>query len=253
MPSPVKTSFDSAANSPEPPSTAAQTAAQRRDQGVLRETLLAFAVVTSVVSLLYRLRGVGFIERNLAVVAAVLFLYVPAFALWRRGRELEQYGLRAAPLGRGLLAAALSMVVVFPAFAGGYYLYLTRLCARLAYALPAWHCPPVLPVALRLPPEPVMAILSQLLVVALPEEFFFRGYLQGRLREVLPLRPALLLTAALFALGHFLVTFDPAALAVFVPGLPFGLLRHYTGSVLAGALFHAACNLFMETLRRSLG
>ena len=249
MPSPVKTSFDS---SPRAQSGLDSQPLAVRSDRPLREALVAFLVVTSVVSLLYRLRGIAWIERHLAVVAAVLFLYVPAVVLWRRGRELEQYGLHATPIGRGLLAALLSMAVVFPPFAGGYFWYVTRLCGRLAHAV-TWHCPTVLPAALRLPPEPAMAVLSQLLVVALPEEFFFRGYLQGRLREALPLRATLLLTAALFALGHFFVTFDPGALAVFFPGLVFGLLRHYTGSVLAGTLFHAACNLFMETLRRSLG
>ena len=249
MPSPVKTSFDA-------PDRAGDLAKRERPpvgpDRPLRDGLLAFAAVTAVVSLLYRLRGVPFVERNLAVVAAVLFLYVPAALLWRRGAELEQYGLRARPLLRGLLWAGLAMGIVFPPFAGGYFLYISRAWAWLAGRLP-WHCPPSLPLALRLPPDPLMAVLSQLLVVALPEEFFFRGYLQGRLSEILPLRKSLLLTATLFALGHFLVTFDPAALAVFFPGLAFGLLRHYTGSVLAGTLFHAACNLFMEILRRSMG
>lgn len=250
MPSPVKTSFDSSLRTKPTPADSPVGQGHERPLG---EALLAFAVVTGVVSLLYRLRGIAFVERNLAVVAAVLFLYVPALVLWRRGRELEQYGLRAKPVGQGMLFAVLSMAAVFPPFAAGYFVYVTRLCGRLSHALPAWHCPMALPVALRLPPDLAMAVLSQLLVVALPEEFFFRGYLQGRLGEALSPRQTLLLTAILFALGHFLVTFDPAALAVFFPGVVFGLLRRWTGSILAGALFHAACNLFMETLRRSLG
>lgn len=256
MTSPVKTSFPAAVDPSENPGGAGAHSADRP----IRDSLLGFVAVTAAVSLLYRLRGVPLIERNLAVIAAVLFLYLPAFVLWRRGRDLEQYGLRAAPLARGLVAYALGVLLILPLFGLGYWLYVTRYCLPLAEGARRWlgasllgHCPPRLPAAVRLPPELLMAALSQLLVVALPEEFFFRGFIQGRLQEALsPLR-ALLLTALLFALGHYLVTFDPAALAVFFPGLLFGLLRQGTGSVLAGTLFHATCNLFMETLRRSLG
>lgn len=256
MTSPVKSSFPTDGDRS---ARAGEQGASRRERPI-RDSLLAFVTVTAAVSLLYRLRGVPVIERNLAVIAAVLFLYLPAFVLWRRGRDLEAYGLRAAPLSRGLLAYAAALLLILPGFALGYWLYVTRYCpllagylAKLLGAAAMWHCPPRTLAALRWPPDLLMAALSQLLVVALPEEFFFRGFVQGRLGEALsPLR-ALVLTAVLFALGHYLVTFDPAALAVFFPGLLFGLLRQLTGSVLAGTLFHATCNLFMETLRRSLG
>jgi len=218
---------------------------------VIPEVLLAFAVVTAVVSGLYRLRSVAFIDRNLAVVAAVLFLYVPAMLLWRRQLDLDQYGLRGAPLGRGLLSWLFAVAVVLPLFCIGYYVYMRRICPHLPRAL--FWCPPPVPPNLRWPPQPLLTVASQLIVVALPEEFFFRGFIQGRLREVVSAPLALCATAAVFALGHFLVTFEPAALAVFVPGLLFGLLRAATGSILAGTLFHASCNLFIDVLHRSLG
>jgi len=97
-------------------------------------------------------------------------------------------------------------------------------------------------------------------VVALPEEVFFRGYLLGRLEAVWPSRrslfgapvgAALVVSAVLFALGHFLVDFNPQRLAVFFPALVFGWMRARTGSVAAGALFHAACNLLSEVLHAS--
>lgn len=232
------------AQTPAPPAAASPRA-------VLGEALLAFVVVTAAVSGLYRLRSVGFIDRNLAVVAAVLFLYVPAMVLWRRRLDLDQYGLRLAPLRRGLLLWLLTTAVVLPLFSGGYYLYMRKLCPHLPRAL-VW-CPPPLPLTLRLPPQPLLTLVSQLIVVALPEEFFFRGFVQGRLREICSGPAALLGTAALFALGHFLVTFEPAALAVFFPGLLFGLMRAATGSVLAGTLFHATCNLLIDVLHRSIG
>jgi len=232
---------------------------QRRK--IILEATGAFAAVTALVSLLYQLghgAGIGFVERNLAVIAAVLFLYLPAALLFRQGRDLDEYGLRLAPLGRGLGLYALAVVVVLPLFSLGYAMYVRWLCPSVVSAMGQLgkaylRCPPAVTPGLRLPPELFMSVLSQLLVVALPEEFFFRGYLLGRLSEVMKTSSALLVSTALFALGHYLVTFSPAALAVFFPGLLFGFLRLWSGSVLAGTLFHATCNLLIDTLHRSFG
>jgi uncharacterized protein len=97
--------------------------------------------------------------------------------------------------------------------------------------------------------------------VALPEELFFRGYIQGRLEEALPPTTNLfgarvgwawILGAALFGLGHFLVTFEPQMLSRFFPGLAFGWMFARTRSILASTIFHAACNLIMAVLSASL-
>jgi membrane protease YdiL (CAAX protease family) len=235
------------------------TSQQGHERSPVLEAFGAFAVVTAIVSLLYRLRAIPFIERNLAVIAAVMFLYLPATLLFRRGRDLEQYGLRAAPLGRGLGLYALAVACVLPPFAVAYGLYIHSACPPFALYLAQsarhlhWYCPQRLAPELRLPSDFLMTAVSQLFVVALPEEFFFRGFLFGRLSEAMRPRWALLLSALLFALGHYLVTFDPGALAVFFPGLLFGFLRMWTGSVLAGTFFHATCNLLIETLHRSIG
>lgn len=220
-------------------------------RATIAEVLAAFALVTGLVSVLYRLRFVGFVDRNLAVIAAVLFLYVPAMLLWRRRLDLDQYGLRLQPAGRGVALWLGAAAVVFPLFIAGYYFYMRKICPHLPRAL--FYCAPPMMPTLRLPPQLWLTVVSQLVVVALPEEFFFRGFVQGRLHDALAPRAAILLTAALFALGHLLVTFEPAALAVFFPGLVFGLLRACTGSILAGTLFHASCNLLIDILHRSVG
>ena len=113
---------------------------------------------------------------------------------------------------------------------------------------------------LRLPPDFALLALNQVLVIAIPEELFFRGYLQGRLEARWPpgrrllgagVGRALLLSSVLFALGHFLVDFNPQRLAVFFPGLIFGWMRARTGSIAAGAGFHALCNLLADVLHGS--
>ncbi len=116
--------------------------------------------------------------------------------------------------------------------------------------------------ALRLPPSIVDDIAGQLFVIALPEEAFFRGYLQSALDQCWPrkvrvfgadLGAGWLVSAAIFAVGHLLTTPVPARLAVFFPALVFGYLRARTKGIGAGVVFHAACNLFSATLGRSFG
>ncbi len=103
---------------------------------------------------------------------------------------------------------------------------------------------------------------GQLLAVALPEEAFYRGYLQTELDRAFPPRlrvlgarvgMGLVVTSAVFAVGHLLTVPAPARLAVFFPALVFGWLRARTGGVGAGVVFHAACNLFSATLARGFG
>ena len=66
-----------------------------------------------------------------------------------------------------------------------------------------------------------------------------------------PVGAALLLHAALFGLGHFLMDFNPLRLGVAIPALAFAFLRHKGGSIVAPVIFHAAANLLMLVVDRS--
>ena len=57
---------------------------------------------------------------------------------------------------------------------------------------------------------------------------------------------SLLLTSALFAIGHYVTIPSVQRLAVFFPSLLFGWMRRATGGILAPVIFHAACNLIVE-------
>ncbi|WP_394822014.1 myxosortase MrtC [Pendulispora albinea] len=105
-------------------------------------------------------------------------------------------------------------------------------------------------------------LLGQLLIIALPEEAFYRGYLQTRLDDAIPARvrilgasvtPGLVIASIVFALGHFATIRTAPRLAVFFPALVFGWLRARTGGVGAGILFHATCNMFSMLLGRGYG
>lgn len=120
-------------------------------------------------------------------------------------------------------------------------------------------------------------LLTQLVFIALPEEFFYRGYVMTQLRRFFdsrratspesrsedenhgaqpPQRRRLLLisaenavTSVLFALGHLLIPIGGVLLigraAVFFPSLAFGWLRERTGTIAAPVVYHAAANMMV--------
>lgn len=141
-------------------------------------------------------------------------------------------------------AAAITMLVAFPLFALGFWI---------------WHQPAN---AWSFNPPPMLPsrAIAELLIVALPEEAFFRGWLQTRLTDHWPAREgrfgirlplvALVTQAALFALLHLVVEPSPARLAVFFPGLLFGVMRAWRGGIGAAVVLHAGSNLYSEILAR---
>jgi membrane protease YdiL (CAAX protease family) len=160
--------------------------------------------------------------------------------------DLSRAIVGALPVAVRELAAAIAVAaVVFPLYGAGYY----------------WWAEPSSSFSLALPPALASLTLAQLVVVALPEEAFFRGYLQTvfadaesrRVRVLgVSLAPAAcLLQAALFALVHFIVDPNPARLAVFFPALLFGWVRAWRGGIGASVALHAMSNLYSEILARS--
>ena len=104
------------------------------------------------------------------------------------------------------------------------------------------------------------ATATHVLGVALPEETFFRGYLQAQWQQVRPVAadasaapsprkarglgwPAVG-ACALFALGHFVGEWHPGRLLPFFPGLLFAWQRNRRGSLVGCIALHALCNLF---------
>src|SRR6202142_1713907 len=208
------------------------------------------------------------VRNNLHALIAVIFFYAPAVAARRAGREFDyrDAGLRVSPIALNLGVLAVMAALTLPAFVGGFFVFYGRVCTVPASAATRFFealCNRWLGFSdgrLHLPPRFGLLALSQLVVVAIPEELFFRGYLMERLERVWPPTRqifgakggrALLACSALFALGHLLVIPTPQRLAVFFPALVFGWMRARTGSIAAGATFHALCNLVSEVLHTS--
>jgi membrane protease YdiL (CAAX protease family) len=153
---------------------------------------------------------------------------------------------RALPSAMAELGVATGIgAVVFPLYAVGFY----------------WWNQPAGDFSLTLPPSVASFAIAQLIVIALPEEAFFRGYLQTALGDLRTTRARVLgvqlatgawmLQAALFAAIHFMVDPHPARLAVFFPALLFGWVRAWRGGIGAALALHAMSNLYSEILARS--
>lgn len=229
-----------------------------------RDAVIAWAVVAVLVTVLVRINitlpAIGHLG---SALVAVLFLYVPVFVAWRRTEDLHDYGFHAEPVGRGLVTAAVAIGAIFPVFALGYFAFYEIACNSdlLSHLVPHNMCSRYGGLAGLHAPALTGKLAEfcavQLVVVALPEELFFRGFLLGLLERHFPPRRrilgggvglALVISAAMFALIHLPKDGDPRALATFFPGLLFGWMRSATGSIMASTLTHAGSNILIRFL-----
>ncbi|NJD61425.1 MAG: CPBP family intramembrane metalloprotease [Deltaproteobacteria bacterium] len=156
------------------------------------------------------------------LLAAVLFLYVP-FIRYRRGNAPAW--LRIGEAGRSAKTALL-----------------LGACGALAYLLYArLPLPPAL-APYSGPAPPVGELLfRQALLVALPEEVFFRGYLYDAFEErgwepILP-------SSVLFAAGHLVISPSWYRALTLFPGLLLGGGRKGSGNIYVPILLHLLFNL----------
>jgi len=221
-------------------------------RGVLRQALGLWALAFAAIVLVSLLAPPPWAK----VTAVVAFLYLPLAAMRGTHEDARDYGVTLARWRTDVLLALGLLAVVAPLFLLGYEAWFAHLVGR-ARSGP----PPGLALHPRIPAGYGWSnVVDELFVTALPEEFFYRGWLQARLRRVWPggariagvvVGPAFLLTAALFAVGH-LAIFQASRLLVFFPALLFGWLRERTGTVVGSTLFHAACNILAKVVSASV-
>jgi uncharacterized protein len=223
--------------------------------------VFAVTLLTWAISLLLFKFGRAFSlpEAYVPLLATAPLIYLPLIVILYWHEPLARCGVTRSHTGRALGSTLLMVVITFPLFALGLHVYEQGLFPRRffhsAFAWFTW---------LLFTPQAWLWLLKSLLwqffFVALPEEFFYRGYLQGRLNNVFSTRRryfgtevgmALPASAAFFALHHFLTLPEAPRLLVFFPALLFGWLREATGSLLAPGLFHAFCNLFAVLLTKA--
>ena len=209
-------------------------------------TLLAIRLVVFV-------QAQGLPDWTLAAVP-LLFIYTPV--LLCRLRKVDSWGYRLSipgftdgrAWGEALRLTLVVTAVITAPFVLGYHLYQTELFGAEPLR--------------RFPPELGVLVAYQVFFVAIPEEFFYRGYFQTRLNEVfdrrwvvfgVPMGWGSVIAAAFFAFGHSLVDLQWWHFATFFPGMVFAWMREKTGGVVAGALFHAVCNVGVTVLDTAYG
>ena len=187
--------------------------------------LLVFVAVVAAVRLSLSLPSAPVFSPSL--LAAALFLYAPLPRYWRRGFPAWA---RATDPGRSVAFFAL----LAGAGAISFFLFV-----RLP--LP----PSISPYHGTFPLTAAMAA-HHLLLVALPEEVFFRGYLYDAFEEAG--REPVVPVALLFAIGHFAIAPSPFRLLTFFPGLLLGWGRKKSGNVYVPTAVHFLYNLFPSVI-----
>ena len=220
---------------------------------VLKLWALAFAAIAIT-------RAIPPVSNYAKAVAAAAFLYLPGSIVWKRNEDYRDYGATLVGFRRGLGWGLGVSLTILPLFALGFWAFV-----ELLHNVPPFLSGILAPYPahaafhFRLPDRFVEHVIDQFFVVALPEEFFYRGYMQARLRDAWPqgrtifgarLGRAFWVTAALFALGHLAEPY-PWRLGVFFPAIIFGWLRERTGTIVPGTIFHALSNLTVLVLEAS--
>jgi len=215
---------------------------------VVKEVLLLWIITLFLIRLVVFGREAGLWEIVLALVP-ILFMYMPVWLCRLRGVDDYDYPLALPALRdrqcwyEALKLNAVVIGIVLVPWVACYHLYQTTL---FGYEL-QWTWPD----------DPLMLVGYHLFFVAIPEELFYRGYIQTRLDEVY--RPkwnilgaklgwGWIITCVIFAVGHSVVDFQWWHFAIFFPSLVFGWMRARTGGIIAGALFHAWSNIGVSTL-----
>lgn len=144
----------------------------------------------------------------------------------------------------------LVMLLTFPPFVIGHHFWQVWL-ASLRHQSATYH--------FGLPHNFLEIVLINLLLIALPEELFYRGFVQTRLMRAwpakvqkfaVPIGRALVVSSALFALGHYVGEWgNPARLGPFFPALLFFAMRARSKSIMGAVLYHGLSNILSESLR----
>jgi membrane protease YdiL (CAAX protease family) len=157
-------------------------------------------------------------------IAALLMLLLPIL-LKTEGGELR-WDFKGILLGLGVSAVLLSIYVAVIAFYG-HYMGKSLVVSDLSYSF----------------------VLTQLLLVALPEEVFFRGYLQQKIGNNIK---GIIIVSLLFAVGHFItlclggghnLAICSQAVLTFFPSSVMGYLYLKTKTLWASIIFHFFANV----------
>lgn len=208
-------------------------------RALFRQTLWVWFFTMLAMRGLFELQRLPFVRQNMMLFTGILLIYVPVLMLWVRKERMDFFEGSFSELARSIGWCLLLAAIVFPLIEIGDRWFQGQFFHRHYVG---GHYDGLL-----------KAGLFQFLLVAIPEEFFYRGYMQTMFNRIWG-KPARLLgtavgwalpfTCFLFALSHSMIVLRWWHFSIFFPALAFGWLREKTGAITAGALFHALCNVY---------
>ena len=184
----------------------------------------------------------------------LLFVYVPVWLCDWRGVDSWGYQLSIPAFrdgkswGKAFLFCLCMNLLLWPWYAPLYHYWIGMIAGKTFIG--------------TLPQDLWLTVAYHFFYVAIPEEFFYRGYMQTRLDEYYPknisifgtsIGKGLVYSSILFAFGHSIVQLQWWHFAIFFPSLIFGWMRERSGGILAGAMFHACCNVGITILDTMYG
>lgn len=191
---------------------------------------------------LYGMQDAGIIGQYYATIFAVAFLYVPVMVMWWCKRKIDFLDASFGMFLKGFVFFVAAAAIIFPLYLLGAHFWMKVIADKQVFRF-------------IILPDLWKVVVFQLFLIALPEEFFFRGYMQGAFNLVFRRRWNILgarmglawpLTALVFALSHSVVHYAWWHFSIFFPALLFGWLRERTGSITAPILFHAVSNIISD-------
>lgn len=207
--------------------------------------LLITTVVIAFGHFIERAQGIPFLFQYRSLIFAAVLLYIPLYIGHRHRNQVVFVETNPRHILYSIGIFLLWAFIIFPPYALLVHLWAKMIWGARIFQvapLPSWNL-----------------VLTQLVVIALPEETFFRGYMQTRFQQIFKPRWTIfgarlgwgwILTCVTFALAHSLIQYQWWHFAIFFPSLVFGYLREKTDGLVAPILFHATSNLFMEWIAR---
>jgi len=157
-------------------------------------------------------------------VSAVLMLGIPFYL--KGGVSYFKWNFRGLVIGLAVSVVILSLYIAV-IWGYGYFTGNSVVLRHLSYSF----------------------ILMQLFLVAIPEEVFFRGYLQRTFGQGIK---SIIVVSILFAIGHFItlcllgthnIAVCAQSILTFFPSLVMGYLYLRTANIWASVIFHFLANI----------
>lgn len=213
----------------------------------LKKTLWIWLAVIACLHVINRLSGALPSWQTLFVLLnAALLMYTPLFVSARSRQKLAYLDWRWQNVWReGALLLGVCVVIFVP-YAVGSHFYQSLLFGK------TWQGLKLAGLGLY--------FFNQVILVALPEEIFFRGFMEDAFTRAyppqkqflgVPFGKAMMINGLVFAFSHSLITFQWWHFSIFFPSLLFSWLRQKTGTIWVAAIFHAACNSVAWVIIRS--